>query len=44
MRLRGEGLSGTSMGRAAPAPGIAAADLLALAQEDLQPIVRRTGS
>jgi hypothetical protein len=44
MRLRGEGLSGASMGRAAPAPGIAATDLLALAHEDLQPITRRSGS
>jgi len=44
MRLRGEGLSGASMGRAAPAPGIAAPDLLALAHDDLAPIVRRTGT
>lgn len=41
MRLRGEGLSGASMGRAAPAPGIGAPDLLALAQDDLRPIAGR---
>ena len=38
MRLRGEGLSGASMGRAAPAPGIGADELLALARDDLRPI------
>ena len=44
MRLRGEGLSGASMGRAAPAPGLAAPALLALAHDALAPIVRRTGT
>jgi hypothetical protein len=38
MRLRGEGLSGASMGRAAPAPGIRADVLLALARDDLTPL------
>ena len=41
MRLRSEGLSGVSMGRAAPAPGIGAPDLLALARDDLTPIAGR---
>lgn len=41
MRLRGEGLSGVSMGRASPAPGIAAPDLMALARDDLRPIAGR---
>jgi hypothetical protein len=40
MRLRGEGLSGACMGRAAPAPGIRADALLALARDDLTPISR----
>lgn len=41
MRLRSEGLSGVSMGRAAPAPGIGAPDLLGLARDDLTPISGR---
>ena len=41
MRLRSEGLSGVSMGRAAPAPGIGAPDLLGLARDDLRPIAGR---
>jgi hypothetical protein len=41
MRLRGEGLSGVSMGRAAPAPGIDAPALMALARDDLRPIAGR---
>jgi hypothetical protein len=40
MRLRSEGMAGALMGRAAPAPGISAGDLLALARADLQPIAR----
>ena len=40
MRLRSEGLGAALMGRAAPAPGITADDLLALARADRQPIVR----
>lgn len=40
MRLRSEGLGAALMGRAAPAPGISADDLLALARADRQPIVR----
>ena len=38
MRLKADGLAGTSMGRAAPAPGIDAQSLLTLAHEDLRPI------
>lgn len=34
LRLRSEGFGGVLMGRAAAAPGISAADLLALARED----------
>ncbi len=40
MRLRSEGMGGALMGRAAPAPGITADDLLALARADRQPIAR----
>ncbi len=40
LRLKAEGMGAALMGRAAPAPGISAADLLALAQADLQPISR----
>jgi hypothetical protein len=40
MRLRSEGMRGALMGRAAPAPGISAGDLLALARADRQPIAR----
>ena len=38
MRLRSEGMGGALMGRAAPAPGISAGDLLAQARADRQPI------
>ena len=38
MRLKADGLARTSMGRAAPAPGIGPHELLALAREDLSPI------
>jgi len=40
LRLKAEGMGAALMGRAAPAPGISAADLLALAHADLQPISR----
>ncbi len=40
MRLRSEGMGAARMGRAAPAPGISAEDLLALARADRQPIAR----
>lgn len=40
MRLRSDGLGGVSMGRAAAAPGIGAADLLDLAHEDRRAISR----
>jgi hypothetical protein len=40
MRLRSEGMGTARMGRAAPAPGISAEDLLALARADRQPIAR----
>jgi len=38
MRLKGDGLARTTMGRAAQAPGIGAQELLQLAREDLRPI------
>ena len=38
MRLKADGLARTSMGRAAPAPGIDARALLLLARQDLRPI------
>lgn len=38
LRLRGEGLGGVLMGRAAAAPGIGAADLLELARDDRRAI------
>ena len=41
MRLKADGLARMAMGRAAPAPGIGAADLLLLAREDLRPISTR---
>lgn len=44
MRLRSEGMGGALMGRAAPAPGISAEDLLALARADRQPISRGGGA
>lgn len=39
LRLRSDGFGGAAMGRAAPAPGIPSSELLALAREDLRPIV-----
>ena len=44
MRLRSEGMGAALLGRAAPAPGISAADLLALARSDRQPISRGGGA
>ena len=38
LRLRDEGLGKALMGRAAPAPGVAAEELLILAREDARPI------
>lgn len=40
LRLKAEGMGAALMGRAAPAPGISAADLLSLAHADLEPISR----
>jgi hypothetical protein len=40
LRMRREGLGGSEMGRAAPAPGIGAADLIDLARADRRAITR----
>ena len=43
LRLRSEGLGTALMGRASPAPGIAAEELLLLAREDARPVARGGG-